>query len=338
MHVVVSVSAQTNNDHSEGIQQISLNVPTHSSTDNNTVERACIDEKLTGQCIQYHNDQWFYYTPATSKSFYINVRHGRCKDDRGVQLVVFKGELCKTDTYEVVSCSSPGVADDFYFKMENPEPAVNYFMIIDGYLEDFCDFTIEVSAKAFGVPVNLNEPIAEGILKLEKQTIELDWTYQPDGSDMRHFSVVRKKSGEDVKNWELPLTFNSRGTSSSSYVLKDTLLSAGSYTYDVYLVDGNNELTLFLQETVALVENLEKKEETTIFFPFATKRKTNLQVTILDASTKRVLFNRFIEEYSLEGFQYNFEELIERGHFFFEITIYDYKARRSQVFKQSFFR
>ncbi|MEQ8530728.1 MAG: hypothetical protein RIB86_02680 [Imperialibacter sp.] len=327
--------AQTSNDLSTGVQELLFNSPSHSSTDNNTVERACIDEKLTGQCIQYHNDQWFSYIPADESSFYVNVRHERCKDDRGVQLVVFKGELCQTESYEIVSCNSPASADDFYFKVNSPEPNIRYFMIIDGYLGDFCDFTIEVSDKANGLPVLIEDPLAEGILEANEKTVDLRWEYQPDTSEVSHFSVIRTSKASN-KRWQLPLAFNSRGGVGSEYLLKDTLTEVGKYSYDVYLVDANNEHRLYLHQQAALTEPTPARENTTAFFPFAVRKNTNLQVTITDAVTKRTLSNKFVKDYRLAGLQYNFQELIDRGHYFFEIRIYDYKSKRTETFSKRF--
>jgi hypothetical protein len=327
--------AQTSNDLSTDVQELLLNTPSHSSTDNNTVERACIDERLTGQCIQYHNDQWFSYLPPDSKPFYVNVRHERCKDGRGVQLVVFKGELCQTDSYSIISCNSPASADDFYFKVDSPEPDVRHFMIIDGYLGDFCDFTIEVSGKANGLPVLTEDPLAEGLLEVNEKTVELRWEYQPDTSEISHFSVIRT-SEADNKRWQLPLAFNSRGGVESEYLLKDTLTEYGKYSYDVYLVDVNNEHRLYLRKEAVLAEARPARDNTTAFFPFAVRKSTNLQVTITDAVTKRTLANKFVKDYKLGGLQYDFQELIDRGHHFFEVRIYDYKSKRTEVFSKRF--
>ncbi|WOK06659.1 hypothetical protein RT717_26655 [Imperialibacter roseus] len=333
--ITLWAKAQTSNDLSTGVSQLVLNKPTRSSTDNNTVERACIDEKLTGQCIQYHNDQWFSYIPADGSSFYINVRHERCKDGRGVQLVVFKGELCQTETYEIISCNSPATADDFYFKVNSPEPNVRYFMIIDGYLGDFCDFTIEVSDKANGLPVLIEDPLAEGILEVNEKMIELHWEYQPDTSEVSHFSVIRT-SKTDNKRWQLPLAFNSRGGVGSEYLLKDTLTEFGKYSYEVYLVDANNEHRLYLHHQAGLTEPTPARENTTAFFPFDVRKNTNLQITITDAVTKRTLVNKFVKDYKLGGLQYDFQELIDRGHYFFEVRIYDFKSRRTETFSKRF--
>jgi hypothetical protein len=134
----------------------------------------------------------------------------------------------------------------------------------------------------------------------------------------------------------LPLAFNSRGGVGSKYLLKDTLTEFGNYSYDVFLVDANNEHRLYLHEEAVLTEATPARENTTAFFPFAVRKGTNLQVTITDAVTKRTLSNKFVKDFKLEGLQYDFRELIDRGHHFFEVRIYDYKTKRTEVFSKRF--
>lgn len=333
--VPFSVAGQTLNDSSSAVRQLVVNLPVRSSTDDNTVERACVDEKLTGQCIQYHNDQWFSYVPENPSPFYINVRHEKCADNRGVQLVVFTGELCKTESYNIVSCNSPATAEDFYYKVSQPKAGDRYFMVIDGYLGDFCDFTIEVSDKANGLPIEKKQPLAHGVIEQTGGIVELRWAYQPDTADVSHFSVIRKGK-TDMKHREVALAANSRGDVTSEYLMRDTLTEYGTYAYDVFLVDWNNEHHLYFHQEAVLKEAVVKREDTTVFFPFLVKKKTSLQVTITDVSTKRVLYNRFVENYKLEGLYYNFQEQIDRGHYSFEVRIYDYKTQRTEVFRKAF--
>ena len=57
-----NVCAQVANDNI----QHRLELPTDgnalvSNTTGCTVQWACVDQRLTGKCIQYHNDQWFFF-------------------------------------------------------------------------------------------------------------------------------------------------------------------------------------------------------------------------------------------------------------------------------------
>ena len=87
---------------------------THTSyTAHSTVERRCVDEALTGKCIKYHNDQWFSFNSGDASELFINVSQQRCKDLFGVQLVVLRGEPCRPESYDILSCTSSGTNDDF---------------------------------------------------------------------------------------------------------------------------------------------------------------------------------------------------------------------------------
>ena len=249
--------------------------------------------------------------------------------------MVFTGKLCKTESYNIVSCNSPATAEDFYYKVSRPIPGIAYFMIIDGYLGDFCDFTIDVSDKANGLPIEKKEPLALGAIEETEGIVELRWAYQPDTADVSQFSVIRTGK-TDVKQRQFPLAANSRGGVTSEYLMKDTLTEYGTYAYDVYLVDRNGEHHLYFHQEAVLKEALPKREDTTVFFPFPVKKKTSLQVTITDAITKRVLHNRFVENYKLEGLYYNFQEQMNRGLYFFEVRIYDYRSQQTEMFTRSF--
>ena len=48
-----------------------------SNTTGCTVQRACVDERLTGKCIEYHNDQWFEFTPKVSGRYFHQYRRAR---------------------------------------------------------------------------------------------------------------------------------------------------------------------------------------------------------------------------------------------------------------------
>lgn len=318
-----------------GIQTLNLNTATQSSTHNNTVERACVDEKLTGQCIQYHNDQWFSYTPTTAEPFFVNVTHRRCREGNGVQLVIFNGEMCQTESYDIVACLSPGTAEDYYFKVEQPKQDVSYIMVIDGYLGDFCDFEIQIARRAQGLPAERLPPIAEARAVAKELMVDVTWEYQPGQEEGRYFQVMRR-TADEVKKWKIQLAQNSRGELGSDYELTDTLTRPGKATYEVYLVDVNNEHHLYASEQVVVSDSPSVRQSTSAFFPFSVKRKTNLQVTITDAVTSRVLHSRFVEDYRLDGFQYNFRELIERGHYFFVVKVYDYKTQQTEVFEKRF--
>ena len=51
--------AQVVNDNIESRRVLQTEATVTSNTTGCTVQRRCVDERLTGKCIEYHNDQWF---------------------------------------------------------------------------------------------------------------------------------------------------------------------------------------------------------------------------------------------------------------------------------------
>ncbi len=88
--------------------------PFSSNTSHCTVEWQCIGKKLAGNCVDFHNDQWFWFRTARAGKYYVNLSNQRCRDRKGLQLMVIDGVPCKTDTYQVLQCISLGNQDDVY--------------------------------------------------------------------------------------------------------------------------------------------------------------------------------------------------------------------------------
>lgn len=327
--------AQSENDLYTDVQQLILNSAAHSSTSHNTVQKSCVDEKLTGRCIQYHNDQWFAFTPDSTTPFFINVHGQSCQNSKGVQLVVFTGELCETSSYEVISCISKATAEDFYFKVEHPNPRLTYYFIVDGYLGDFCDFRIEVSGSAKGMPAVPGEEDGEGTVRLDQHVVTLSWFLGQSTHDDFDRFFVRRTGGGNIKTWNMPVEFNTMGKTLADYKLPDTLIREGHYEYKVYLVNDLQERHLFLTKEVSW-KRAEDGLKSLVYFPFQVPRKTNLQVTVRDPFTGRVLASRFVENYRLSGFEYDFSELINKGQYFFEVHVQDLTTKRKEVFTKSF--
>ncbi len=325
--------SQSSNDLYSDVQRLEFNQSVATSTEHNSVQRACVDENLTGQCIQYHNDQWFSYTPSEATPFYVNVYGQSCQKAKGVQLVVFTGELCETSSYQILACISIGNSEDYYFKVEAPEVGQDYFFILDGYLEDFCDYEIEVAGVAKGLPALPGEPTASRKVDVNSGLVSVGWVYEEnDAAHFERFAVVRSGGGSK-KKWVVPMSYNTKGTLNHEYFLADTLTSDGLYKYDVYLVDQNAEHQLYHSE---ILNYSKQKEETLVFFPFSVPRKSNVQVTIFDPLTGRALFSRHIKNYNEPGLEYDFAELIQKGKFYFQVQIQDLKTLRKEVFKKSF--
>ena len=69
----INALAQVPNDNIENRRVLQAGETITSSTTGCTVQRACVDERLTGKCIEYHNDQWFEFTPTISGRYFVNI-------------------------------------------------------------------------------------------------------------------------------------------------------------------------------------------------------------------------------------------------------------------------
>ena len=125
---VSAASAQVANDNIENRRVLKLEEVVTSSTTGCTVQRGCVDERLTGKCIEYHNDQWFQFTPATTGRYFVNVGGQKCRDVRGVQLVVLTGQPCQPATYRILSCTSLGTQDDVFVTPDSFRTAARHGM------------------------------------------------------------------------------------------------------------------------------------------------------------------------------------------------------------------
>src|SRR5690606_14938890 len=91
----LSTKAQVPNDDIEHRRLLKAEEIVFSNTIGCTVQRNCVDESLTGKCVEYHNDQWFEFSPETPGVYFVNISGQSCRDTRGVQLVILTGEPCQ---------------------------------------------------------------------------------------------------------------------------------------------------------------------------------------------------------------------------------------------------
>lgn len=226
-----SAGAQVPNNDFENRIQLQAGQPVTSNTVGSTVQQNCVDEKLTGKCVEYHNDQWFEFTPRKSGNYFINISGQECRDVRGVQLVVFTGEPCKTETYQILSCTSLGSLDDVFVPLPNAKTGTTYYLNVDGYLHDFCIFKLEISTNASGQPaaaLPFIPPVSS------QRTVRLQWTL-PDTISASTFHIWRRRADESRSKLlqEVRVIRNAYGQAEKEYALTDTLTTAGSYFYQV---------------------------------------------------------------------------------------------------------
>ena len=226
--------AQVANDNIENRRVLRAEETITSSTVGCTVQRGCVDERLTGKCIEYHNDQWFEFRPIVSGTYYVNIGGQRCRDVRGVQLVVLTGTPCQPATYRILSCTSLGTQDDLFVPLPNLRAGQPYLLDIDGYLKDYCTFTLQVSGQARGLPVVPAPAVPPG-LPARSRVITLSWQVPDSLAAARYYRVLRRELHE-FRAREIrrePLAINTYGRRRAAYTLTDTLPGPGQYLYQI---------------------------------------------------------------------------------------------------------
>ena len=294
--------AQAANDDIENRRVLKLDETITSSTAGCTVQRSCVDEALTGQCIQYHNDQWFEFAPAVAGRYFVNIGGQRCRDVRGVQLVVLTGEPCQPATYHVLSCTSPGTQDDVFVMLENLRAGQRYLLDVDGYLKDFCQFTLQVSGRAMGVPaVPPPAPLA-GALPGTSRVVQVSWALPDSLVGAPSCRVLRREQHEfrSTERCRVPVGRNSYGGRPAAYATTDTLPRPGYYLYQVVAdaaPDGATPPVLLKQFWVAysqlnpLLGSLPDGPH--LVLPLHNyPRKAALSVLVTDPASGRILLNK----------------------------------------------
>jgi hypothetical protein len=231
----IRTAAQAPNDNIENRRVLRLEETITSSTTGCTVQRSCVDERLTGKCIEYHNDQWFEFTPKAAGRYFINIGGQKCRDVRGVQLVVLTGTPCQPATYRVLSCTSLGTQDDVFVTLDSLRAGQPYLLDVDGYLKDFCQFTLQVSQMATGMPVSYFPPNPTRLLPTASRVVELSWRL-PDSLASTPGCRVMRREIHQYRSTEVryvPVRRDTYGHPETSYAVADTLPGPGIYDYQV---------------------------------------------------------------------------------------------------------
>lgn len=289
--LLLPASAQVINDSIAYRLELPLNQPLRSSTAHCTVEWACVDEQLTGKCIEYHNDQWFYFTAADIPTHYLTITRQDCREIRGVQLVLLTGEACRPETYQVLVCVSLASQEDIYLKAEALEAGKTYLLNIDGYLHDFCSFTIQYSDTPTGLPVN--QSLAKQLaLKQLEETLEVQINWKAPASILdqtRHYELYRRERLEKKfsRTQTIPHLRNAYGLSQEHYSTTDTLPEGGTYFYKLLARLENGEGSILAEGKLKVEEEDKERAVLEISIPFGPK--TPYTILLFDAGNQQLL-------------------------------------------------
>ncbi|MCA8832838.1 hypothetical protein [Hymenobacter pini] len=222
--------------------------PVASTTTNCTVQWPCVDERLTGKCIEYHNDQWFEFTPSVSGSYFVNISGQQCRDTRGVQLVVLTGIPCQPATYRILSCTSLGSQDDVFVPLQGLQAGQVYLLNVDGYLRDYCRFNLAVSSTAYGLPAASLPPAPAA--PSASRVVTLHWTLPDSVSSVARFRVWRREATAFRASSQavVEVTRSTYGTAAPSYSWTDTVTAPGRYLYQIIAESEDNMAPVLVQQ------------------------------------------------------------------------------------------
>ncbi|WP_143434763.1 hypothetical protein [Hymenobacter roseosalivarius] len=229
---MLTAKAQVVNDDIEQRLMLEAEQTLTSNTTDCTVQWACVNEALTGKRIKYHNDQWFEFTPKAAGRYFVNIGGQKCRDTRGLQLVVLTGEPCQPSTYEVISCTSLGTQDDVFLTLSGLKAGQRYLLNVDGYLNDFCSFALTVSRVPKGLPVA--EPTDAEAVFTPTQLVTVSWTL-PDSISTTRSHILRREAHQTQATavGEQPVVRTVYGGQQADYAITDTLPGPGRYHYQV---------------------------------------------------------------------------------------------------------
>ncbi|TGE07537.1 hypothetical protein [Hymenobacter fodinae] len=298
--VLVAAQAPVPNDDIERRRVLHLNEPITSSTAGCTVQWKCVDERLTGKCIEYHNDQWFEVIPTVTGHYFVNISAQRCRDTRGVQLVVLTGEPCQPKTYQVLTCASLGSQDDVFVTLDGLRAGQRYLLNVDGYLHDYCSFQLTVSDKPQGVPA-LVPPNVASVVPTVSPIVNLQWTLPDSLVGTSQFRVLRRELTEfrSAERNTQPVRRTTYGAAGVAYTYQETLDKPGRYLYQIVAEGTDSQPPVLVQQRwVAYSHLMPMQRDTALRYlqvPLGQyKAGAKLSVVATDAASGRVMGNRQI--------------------------------------------
>lgn len=242
--VCIRVSAQVSNNNIEERLHIELGKPVHSSTAGASVQWKCINKKLTDKCLVYHNDQWFSFSVERPGNYFINIASQKCRDSKGVQMIVIEGNPCETSTYKILECIPQIRTEDVFVELASLRANVQYLVNIDGFLGDFCEFSIELAGKPKGLPrkdVDLDTLDIDS--RLENKVVTMKWSIAENlAKEIREFKIFRNSN----LITEFGTSRNAYGQAKNTFQFVDTLTTPGTYKYNIYGIRERDDMPLLL--------------------------------------------------------------------------------------------
>jgi hypothetical protein len=292
--------------------------PTYSTTDQSTVEWACVNKKLTSKCLIYHNDQWFTFIPTKSQAFFLNVSQQKCQKKFGVQIVVLEGNPCETETYKLLHCESFTDQSDTFIRLDSLMPDKQYLINVDGFLGDICGFEIQIATKPKGLPLKeVSMDTLQLITLLNKNLVTLQWKIERSLLDSIHHFEVYKNSAADVRKLKLIdvlVRYNTIREPLQQYTVVDTLVTPGTYTYSIIGVTASETNRLLLDQQKIIIDAERSKSKRMIAkVPLTYSKKADIDFFVIDPLTDQVIMKRTCVQCKDELIDIDLTEEVETG-------------------------
>lgn len=253
-----SMAQVANNNIHDGSRLVLDAAYTESSSNHATVEWDCINKSLkalTHKCLIYHNDQWFTFSVTQSGKYYLNITSKRCRDSKGIQAIILQGNPCATQPYKVLKCIAKIERDDAFIELDSLAAGNDYFVNIDGFLGDFCEFGIQFSSSPKGFLYTSNNLDTLSLQsEVTGKVVDLHWTAsEPLLQTLERFEVYRKRKDEAASQIAVfAPVLNTAGKYITNYSTTDLLSTEGIYIYEIIAIYKDSQLKDVLdRETVS---------------------------------------------------------------------------------------
>lgn len=312
--VNICLAAQVTNNDFVGRIELLEDSSVQSKTNNSSVEWSCAKRKLTARCLVYHNDQWFFFKPTNSGTYYINISAQKCRDSGGVQIFVLTGDPCVSEDNKLVGCISRVEYNDSFLKLDSLVAGKTYYVNIDGFLGDFCSFEVGFSRIPKGLPLTRNARVFNLKASIQKRTVGLKWSIGSCDS-IAEFELYRKLKGSNVSVLlnKIQLKRNAAGKCEKEYSYKDDLLIEGVYEY--FIVTEN---TITREREINDVNNVlfyltSKRKPVTAYIPANAIKYGIFEVMVFDDHRNTLVTKMTLKRPKLGDVPVSLSEWVSKG-------------------------
>lgn len=225
---------QNCNDYCSNATQLGIGSTTISQTSNATTTPG-IDPLFPCGSPTLENTVWYFFeTDASGGQVELQITNTVCTpSSNGIQVSIneISGAPCDINNYTNVYCANNGNTNDLIWGPLTLPPNTLYYITIDGYAGNDCDFDLTLIGSVTNLPVELTEFNA---LCNGNETV-LSWATASEHNN-DYFAVERST---DAQNFEVIETVHGQGTSTQShqYIVVDDGPRSGIAYYRLKQVD-----------------------------------------------------------------------------------------------------